>query len=217
MWNIHSLVNSPLLSWTPGTSLYHLILLTIAYHTSRTKWRGREQWTSIWSCGSRTLKCLAEVGSVQSRWCSRWCTVTIDRCSNRSCCVHTLGLKRHNTGTQYGTQYSTQYGTQYSTQYGTQHGTQYGTHILILLGLKFSEQCCCRFESWDAVPDISGWWECCNLQESSTVIPWNVWNHSSSNTEPHLKTNIILLHHPSEVNRKADKKKKMELDWTHIM
>jgi len=27
----------------------------------------------------------------------------------------------------------------------------------------------------------------------------------------------IKENHPSEVNRKSDKKKKMELDWTHIM
>jgi len=26
-----------------------------------------------------------------------------------------------------------------------------------------------------------------------------------------------MENHPSEVNRKSDKKKKMELDWTHIM
>ena len=73
--------------------------------------------------------------------------------------------------------------------------TQYRyTHILILWGLKFSEQCCCRFECWDVVPDISGWSECRHLHESSTKIPWNVRNHSSKNTEPHLETSIILLH-----------------------
>jgi len=26
-----------------------------------------------------------------------------------------------------------------------------------------------------------------------------------------------MENHPSEVNRKSDKKKKMELNWTHIM